>query len=165
MFIIISFILDKKKSNSNNEKEIKIEQTENLGLTEIQKKEILNLIYPVGSYYISAENKYPGNFLIGDWEQIKNRFLIGAGEKYEVNSIGGEEKHKLTIEEISSHDHTSTYFGGYFVWGGDDTYHGPGNGQGYRRELNKLNTGVKGGNSPHNNIPPYYAAYIWKRVK
>ncbi len=88
MFIIISFILDKKKSNSNNEKEIKIEQTENLGLTEIQKKEILNLIYPVGSYYISAENKYPENFLIGDWELIKDRFLIGAGEKYEVNSIG-----------------------------------------------------------------------------
>ena len=166
MILIIIVILDKNKNDSNSYKnDFKSDKIEYLNLTETQRKEMLNLIYPVGSYYISAENKYPGNFLIGDWEQITNRFLIGAGDKYQVNSIGGEEKHLLTIDEMPQHDHSSTYFGGYYVWGGDDTYHGPGNGEGYRRELNKLNTGVRGGNTPHNNIPPYYAAYIWKRVK
>ena len=166
-FILIFMIISEKQKNDSNSNSFKCQAENNKmeNLTETQKNEIIDSIYPVGSYYISSINKYPGNFLVGDWEQITDRFLVGAGDKYEVNSVGGEEKHLLTIDEMPQHDHSSTYYGGYFVWGGDDTYHGPGNGNGYRRELNKLNTGVRGGNKPHNNIPPYYAAYIWKRIK
>ena len=69
-------------------------------------KGMINLIYPVGSYYWSSNATNPGTlFGVGTWEQIKDKFVYAAGSKT-VGSTGGEETHKLTTGEMPSHQHT-----------------------------------------------------------
>lgn len=50
---------------------------------------IFDLVYPVGSIYMSVNNVSPSNLFGGTWEQITNRFLLGAGVSYTLNSTGG----------------------------------------------------------------------------
>lgn len=51
---------------------------------------IIDLIYPVGSIYMSVNQTNPSILFGGSWEQIQNRFLIGAGDNYSINSLGGQ---------------------------------------------------------------------------
>ena len=41
----------------------------------------------------------------GTWTQIKDRFVLAAGDSYSVNNTGGEKTHTLTKEEMPSHNH------------------------------------------------------------
>ena len=51
-------------------------------------------IYPVGSIYISVNNTNPGTLFGGFWTQITDRFLLAAGNTYDVGSTGGWETHR-----------------------------------------------------------------------
>lgn len=69
--------------------------------------EILNLVYPIGSIYMSTNNVSPSTFIGGTWEALdEGRVLIGAGASYPAGSVGGEETHTLTADETPSHNHT-----------------------------------------------------------
>jgi hypothetical protein len=137
-------------------------------------------IYPVGSIYTSTNPKSPAElFGVGTWEQIKDRFLLGAGntytEIYKQNSdgtysgIGGEVTHTLTIAEMPSHNHpytyaTSTYHTGYLltkaaVNGNADATRNIG------PDATWTGVGSKGGSGAHNNMPPYATVYMWQRVE
>ena len=113
--------------------------------------------YPIGSVYISFSSTNPSNYFGGVWEQIEDKFLLCCGKKYSVGATGGEETHKLTINEIPSHTHA---FGGWIDWyakGGTTGIIGTGASAG--------NTSSRGGDQPHNNMPPYIAVYVWRRIK
>ena len=69
---------------------------------------LLNLVYPVGSLYWSSNNTDPSTLFGGTWQQIKDRFILAAGDSYTVNNTGGEKTHTLTIDEMPSHDHSFT---------------------------------------------------------
>lgn len=56
------------------------------GLTQAQ---IIDLIYPVGSPYISFNSTDPSTLFGGTWEQIKDRFLLAAGDTYAAGAEGG----------------------------------------------------------------------------
>ena len=73
---------------------------------ELNGSSIFDLIYPIGSIYLSVNNVNPGTIFGGTWEQIKDRFLLSAGETYSSGSIGGEANHTLSISETPSHTHT-----------------------------------------------------------
>ena len=54
---------------------------------------------------------------------------------------------------------------GMYVWGGNEyTTDGPAGGKGFRTHAIDIFTSRSGGNSAHNNIPPYKAAFIWRRT-
>lgn len=36
---------------------------------------------------------------------LRNRFVVGAGDSYETGETGGEESVQLTLDEIAAHDH------------------------------------------------------------
>lgn len=63
---------------------------------------LIDLVHPVGSIYISVSNeKTPDQMFGGTWEQIKDRFLLTAGDTYHVGDAdGGEATHKLTENEL-----------------------------------------------------------------
>ena len=76
----------------------------------------LSQVYPVGSIYMSVNSTSPATLFGGTWEQLKNRFLIGAGGTYSNGATGGltnhtpsgtvtVDKHTLTVNEIPSHRH------------------------------------------------------------
>ena len=60
---------------------------------------IINLIYPVGSIYMSVNNVSPATFLGGTWEQIQDKFLLSAGSTYSGGTTGGSSSHKHTLSE------------------------------------------------------------------
>ena len=52
---------------------------------------LLDYVYPVGSVYISTASTSPASLFGGTWEQLKDRFLLGAGDSYAAGSLGGYE--------------------------------------------------------------------------
>ena len=53
-------------------------------------KQLINLIYPVGSIYISANETNPNTlFGVGTWERLKNGFVYGATGGFSQSSITG----------------------------------------------------------------------------
>ena len=117
-----------------------------------------NLIYPVGSIYMSTVNVNPATLFGGTWEQLEDRFLLGAGTTYAAGATGGEATHTLTVDEMPSHRHDilastqGTAFGSAYI--------NPSNGS--RNSTDR--TELKGGGLPHNNMPPYIVVYMWKRL-
>ena len=68
---------------------------------------LINIIYPVGSIYMSVNNVSPATFLGGTWEQIQDTFLWCAGSKHAAGTTGGAETHTLTTAQMPSHTHTT----------------------------------------------------------
>ena len=70
-----------------------------------QLDSVKRMIYPVGSIYISVTDTSPAALFGGTWEQLKDKFLLAAGDTYAAGSTGGEAAHKLTNDEMPSHSH------------------------------------------------------------
>lgn len=131
-------------------------------------------IYPVGSIYLSVNATNPSVLFGGTWEQIKGKFLVGVDSSdtdFETSGkTGGEKTHTLTVEEMPSHSHDmdDAIYGNYKNRlgirgdGGGDKNLVPTMIQtdGYSKYL-PTNTG---GGQAHNNMPPYLAVYMWKRI-
>ena len=138
---------------------------------ESTKLALLNLIYPIGSIYMSVDDISPASQFGGTWERLKDRFLLGAGDAYSAGSTGGESEHKLTQDEMPKHFH-SGYLLGMGGTGTTPAYYAALNQSAYTYDYERGVSGVlevaiaasKGGNQPHNNMPPYLAVYMWKRI-
>lgn len=115
-----------------------------------------DLIYPIGAIYLSVSATNPATLFGGKWEQIKDRFLLAAGDTYAIGTTGGEATHKLTVNEMPSHNHVlkkgnTLGNGSGIMWSGTTTE-------------NTAGVNSTGGNAAHNNMPPYLTVYMWKRV-
>ena len=141
----------------------------------------VDLIYPVGSIYMSVNATNPKELFGGTWERIQGRFLLGASDGYAAGSQGGEATHKLTTSEIPYHDHiigqagntskilptqiavndssqseyVTTLQGGASGWYKSSVA--------WDGRIATRNQTSPYGHS-HNNMPPYLAVYIWKRT-
>ena len=67
---------------------------------------LMKLVYPVGSLYWSSNNTNPSQLFGGTWSQIKDKFILSAGDTYKNNDIGGSATVTLTVNQIPSHTHT-----------------------------------------------------------
>lgn len=75
--------------------------------------EVFQKVYPVGSIYMSMTDTNPAElFGFGEWMQINDVFLIGASGSYPAGTTGGEFEHKLTVDEMPSHQHDIRNQGG-----------------------------------------------------
>lgn len=139
---------------------------------------LLDLIHPVGSIYWSTNITSPETLFGGTWEQIKDTFVLAAGDSYSAGSTGGEAEHTLTTSEIPSHYHNMREYGNtfYMYSSGKSTST---SGDIFVRKLTaangfvssvsdtdtyRLRTNNVGGEKAHNNMPPYLVAYCWKRT-
>lgn len=122
-----------------------------------------NLIYPVGSIYMSTVNANPATLFGGTWEQLEDRFLLGAGTTYTAGDTGGEAEHTLTVDEMPSHSHNlygqnDSSMSDYMA-GSTQPY---GIGTSGNEYTNRMT--ATGGDAAHNNMPPYIVVYMWKRL-
>lgn len=137
-------------------------------------KTIADLIYPVGSIYMSVNSTDPSTLFGGSWERIQDRFLLASGNSYGAGTTGGSAKATLP-----SHTHTFGS-GGYQMWGakigtgstepgnqisGDAKYYAAAKG-GSTSNYDWLSRVDSKGVSDVSqaNMPPYLAVYVWKRV-
>lgn len=120
-------------------------------------------IYPVGAVYISSSSTSPASLFGGTWVSIQNRFLIGAGADYQSMGTGGESSHKLTVSEMPWHSHNVgvDYDGqGSGTSTGAATVHKAGT----NGAQHQVNTSYAGSGAAHNNMPPWYGVYMWRRT-
>ena len=141
----------------------------------------LNKIFPIGAVYITYGNNNPGNFLGGTWERFgQGRTLVGEGTgndgstsmSFDTYTVGGEYRHKLTIDELPSHAHKPHDWDVITAQGGNTGYYnmtylsnrtGVFNPFTYDYDKNRYGSYV-GNNEPHYNVPPYVVTYFWRRI-
>lgn len=136
---------------------------------EIHGKNIIDLIYPVGSIYMSVNATSPQTLFGGSWTQLKDRFLLGAGTTYTAGATGGAATHTLTVNEIPAHSHTNLYYNASgtgtsgVTWGYNYTSNSS---HSFRSSASESSGGIgnTGGSKAHNNMPPYLVVYMWKRT-
>ena len=154
------------------------------------KSNVINLAYPVGSFYVSYNSTSPATLFGGEWTQITDKFLYCANS---AGTTGGSSTHKhttgghqLTVDEMPKHRHTPVLWnetdkwswrvgtrdmatGGtaapYIDWSA--TKSGGVNDTNYN-----LRTTWEGGNGSHSHgdtgssssMPPYMTVYCWRRT-
>lgn len=137
-------------------------------------------VYPVGSIYMSVNNTNPSTLFGGTWVQIKDRFLLAAGDTYKAGSTGGEATHKLTkdempdyeigkIPEVVSDNHANWNNGGikgsYLGMASSDKPGVQSNGNAMTNGHQwSYSVNTNGGGKAHNNMPPYLTVYVWQRT-
>lgn len=155
---------------------------------EVDYAAILNMVYPIGSIYISVNSANPNTLFGGAWEAIEERFLLASGANYTAGTTGGEATHTLTVAEMPSHKHTGSTSNagahthsakGYWRFASGTSTNAQGmaytlqpndpvsnetpilNSANHKHTFTTANTGS--GNA-HNNMPPYLVVYMWKRI-
>lgn len=129
--------------------------------------------YHVGKLVLETSNTNPATYLgFGTWVLWgSGRVPVGVDitdeDFNEVEKIGGEKEHILTIDETPNHRHEKLYSSngkerkaGY---GSTGTHTGTLN-ENTATDFESLNTGYTGGDQAHNNLPPFITCYIWKRI-
>ena len=144
--------------------------------------DLLNLIYPVGSIYISTSSTFnPQTVWGGTWKKTADgRCLIGASTAYPLGSTGGStththttQAHAITQNEMAAHQHDNNARINWF----NDLGHGLlGNGwaasTNIRVDAGSNKTSTVGGGAAHShgntgsasNMQPYLVVYIWERT-
>lgn len=129
---------------------------------------IVNIIYPVGSIYMSVNAADPSTLFSGtSWEKLKGRFLLGSNSTYKPGSTGGEATHTLTQSEMPKHTHPMYSYnpGGDGNWTPDEgAYLTDSVTDSTTTWWARLGMGYAGGDAAHNNMPPYLAVNMWKRT-
>ena len=105
-----------KKPDYTNAADV-FDMNDNMDILDQVIPDIWKTIYPVGAIYMSTVSTSPATlFGGGTWVQIKDRFLLSAGDTYTAGSTGGAAtksytpagtvgSHTLTVNEIPSHAH------------------------------------------------------------
>jgi microcystin-dependent protein len=151
----------------------------------------LNMTYPVGSIYMSTSATNPGSLFGGSWERYAvGRVQVGVsegeGEFAGPGYAGGEKYHTLTVNEMPYHNHGGGTGGqsadhahsiGYRVMTEGDRYvvDRQVTSSGFFATTTGVYTGgvtanhyhgipADGASWGHNNMQPYIAVYIWRRI-
>lgn len=133
--------------------------------------------YRIGDLFLTTIATNPSNFLGGKWELFgPGRCLVcvdtSDSEFNSVKKTGGEKTHKLTVNEMPSHNHQyeditgnrslNGQFGrsGYYE---SESYMGVTNSVIAYADADFRMTYV-GGSESHNNLQPYITCYVWIRT-
>ena len=139
---------------------------------------VIDMIYPIGSIYMSVNDTNPSILFSGEWERIQGKFLLGANddiEEYNAGKMGGEVAHKLTVDEMPSHNHnpsdqgpnwvpSTAFFSRRNIALGSSGVYIPTPDSAGINGWKWGGTSLTGGGQEHNNMPPFLSVYIWKRV-
>lgn len=132
----------------------------------VLKSALLDLVYPVGSVYISYNSASPAALFGGSWTQIQGRFLLAADSAHSAGSTGGEETVSLTANQNGPHYHKGLAVDGTSIkWTWPAVSPGSGNNGTLTTSGSTVPvSGSSGSGAPHNNMPPYMVVYMWWRT-
>jgi hypothetical protein len=161
------------------------------GLKRVWSK-MLDKTHPVGSLYWSSNSTNPGKLFGGTWVQIKDKFILAAGDKYGNGTTGGSAdavvvSHTHSIPKLSGtatggnhrHDTTINVWTQNTGYGSINPTESGGankanvtvqNIVGYSGSLtmsvttDASTTGSQGVSGAGKNMPPYETYYCWKRT-
>ena len=138
--------------------------------------DIIDVVYPVGTIFITTSSTNPGTYLTGTtWAAYgEGRVLVGldSGDA-DFNSpgeTGGTSTHAITTAQLPSHAHNIKQFPGYNQSGGVwlSFLTGRYNALPIRRGGGQANyyrgSGDTGSSSAHSILQPYIVNYVWIRT-
>lgn len=130
------------------------------------QKLLVNLIYPIGTYYETSNSEFdPNEKWGGTWElETDGTTLVSkssiAGSKFndDIGTVVGEEEHTLMINEMPSHSHAlnmgpGAASGNAIDTSSQNTYYG------YDNRMQNA-----GRDQPHNNVQPSKIVNRWHRT-
>ena len=127
------------------------------------QKGLLELVFPIGSTYITQTNTNPSTILeFGTWERFKGVLAVGLDEDdfNEIGKKGGEKKHKMTIDELVKHNHIANL-------SSSNVFATTSNGAwatSYDSGNPNVETSFTGNSQPFNIVQPYeVVGYMWIR--
>lgn len=137
-------------------------------LLELEEKEtlstgkLIDILYPVGSIYVSMNSTNPGLFIGGTWKQIENCFLYCVPLDKDTGETGGS--NIIELKHLPPHSHTINNQG---YW----THSGSGEKETIARnpvsdddeDVDRFTTNEVGGGEEY--MPPYMTVYAWYRTK
>lgn len=164
--------VDLKVEDKNNEE------------NKINVSERMSYFPPIGFVHISTKNTHPSTIYgVGEWKQIKDVFLLCAGDTYAIGTTGGSAEVTLTTEQMPSHTHTISSSGGHSHTAKfkEQKYPTSGASRDFARKQSTtdqdstaqvtVSNGAHthtpantGGGQAHNNMPPYQTVYAWERI-
>lgn len=136
-------------------------------LTNLQDQ-LLDIFYPIGSYYETSDTSFDPNVTWGGtWvKDSKGRVTVALDDSdtdfNTISKTGGEKTHKLTIDEMPSHNHglyTDTQPGDRIDSWGVAT-----NVKGSPLYANSQRMSFTGNDLPHNNVQPFVVVVRWHRT-
>ena len=147
---------------------------------------LADIIYPVGSIYISTININPSTYYGGEWEPFATgKTLVGIdtndSDFNEIEKTGGQNELQEHTHELSgngAHSHTTqgrtssgsttpAIFESFAGAGGTRNVSVPRSGSngGHTHTINSTGGGTSYTDSPDNgNLQPYIVVYMWKRT-
>ena len=157
------------------------------GSTDIVKATLMNLIYPLGSIYMTEDATFdPNTEFGGTWAQIEDRVLLAASDvtasnkKYSVGNEGGYETQTVDFEngyayvgfsdQYASHIYLSRknidadpdhYFTGQTFYAAN---YAPAAWGAPPTSQNDVDAAALGGTQEIDNMPPYHVVCVWKRT-
>ena len=129
------------------------------------KADLIDLVYPVGSIYMSVNSTSPATLFGGTWARWGNgRVPVGVDtgqtEFNTVEKTGGAKTHTLTVNQIPSHTHAQT-----LITSRTTNVNASGTSSANTGMVTETaSTGATGGGTAHNNLQPYITCYMWKRT-
>lgn len=123
-------------------------------------------------FWVSNDPTSPASFIGGAWEQIKDKFILAAGDTYAAGSTGGSANHNHSIGNMFASlyymgNYVDYHFSGDAVWSPNYRNTFPGGTSDTETSGTTYYKGVTVYGSPTkeaNNLPPYIAVYVWKRI-
>lgn len=120
-------------------------------------------VYPIGSIYMSMNSTNPATSLgFGTWSAVQGKFLVGVSSETEFNTAGktgGAKTVTLSTANMPSHNHSISGIGQGALLAPQ-----MGSNADVIVPSGSMSTGYSGSGTAHNNLPPYFAIYIWTRT-
>lgn len=151
---------------------INLEVENTSSVIDIIKNDMLEMMYPVGSVYISTTENNPLElFGFGEWEALPDRFLLGAGDTYKAGATGG--KNSVTLSAAIGAVNSSPALLGYIAEGCSSyqagrapsySVHGATYSNGGTWNHSTPVTEASSTSRSTSIMPPYLVVYMWTRI-
>lgn len=141
------------------------------------QSQVFDLVYPVGSIYITVSEVSPAVLFGGEWEQLTDRFLVGAGGTWLVEETGGASTHSHTLESgfakfspnlTAEYSYATRKTGIPTAQAWQDEYRCTKSDEVWSKPSNPYNMttaiALGGSTDKSSNLPPFIAVYMWKRI-
>ena len=136
---------------------------------------IVDLIYPVGSIYMSVNSTSPATLFGGTWTQIEDTFLLAAGSTYTAGDTGGSATESYTPAGTVANHTLSYQESGLKRAAAEATGYGLTTANTFKDRVIVTYTSSTTGGSTHNHgftgtaatldtMPPYLTVYMWQRT-
>lgn len=140
-----------------------------LGQVTPTMEDMVDMVYPVGSIYMSVNSTSPSTLFGGTWEQLTDTFLYATSTTADASSTtatGGEATHTLTTNEMPSHHHSFLILKQHKTGGTLSSKHrSTWSSSNDSQEWDSQEISDTGGGQAHNNMPPYMKVFMWKRIQ